>query len=67
MTTKAWYKSKTILANAIALTASISATFGLDLGLTEDVQASIVVGIMGIVNIILRVITTEPVGSADVE
>jgi len=57
---KDWWKSKTIWANAIAL---ISTLFGL-LGYAEippDQQAAVVAGVMTIVNIALRFVTSEPI------
>ena len=65
MKTKAWYKSKTIWVNLVALVASVSAAFGFELGLTEEVQGSIVAGIMGAVNVVLRITTDSAVGGSD--
>jgi len=60
---KKWYASKTIWANVIALAATMAGVFGFDLGLTADAQAQIVAGIMAVVNIVLRLVTTQPIGS----
>ena len=58
---KRWYASKTIWANIIAGNVTLAGLFGLDLGLTPDVQAQIVTGVLAVVNIILRFVTKEPV------
>jgi hypothetical protein len=58
---KRWYASKTIWANIIAGIVTLAGLFGLDLGLTPDVQAQIVTGVLAVVNIILRFVTKEPV------
>lgn len=59
--TKKWYESRTFWVNIIALIASITGAFGVDLGLTPEAQAALVGGIMSIVNLILRFVTTKPV------
>ena len=61
MDSKPWYASKTIWANAITLIATVSVSFGFDLGLTEAVRAEIVVGVLAVVNLVLRLMTTQPV------
>lgn len=61
MTKPAW-KSRTMWVNAVAAVASLSVAMGLDLGMTTDVQASIVTGIMAVVNIGLRLVTTQGIG-----
>ena len=58
---KRWYAPKTIWANIIAGIVTLAGLFGLDLGLTPDVQAQIVTGVLAVVNIILRFVTKEPV------
>ena len=58
---KRWYASKTVWANVVAFAASITAAFGLDLGLNPAVQAQIVGGVMAVVNIILRFMTDSPI------
>lgn len=58
---KPWYQSKTLWTNIIALVAAITGAFGLDLGLDAETQVSLVGGIMAVVNIVLRVVTTQPV------
>ena len=61
MESKPFWASKTLWVNAIALVASILVANGMDLGLTPEVQGSIVAGIMSVVNIILRIITKSAV------
>lgn len=62
METKPFWTSKTLWVNGVALIASVAIAFGWDLGLTPDVQGTIVAGIMSVVNIILRLITKSSVG-----
>lgn len=59
--TKAWYASKTLWVNALALIATLAGAFGIDLGLTPEVQAEVGVGIMAVVNIILRLTTSKAI------
>jgi len=61
MEEKQWWTSKTLWANAIALTASAAIGLGVDLGLDPEAQASILGGVMAIVNIALRLVTRSPV------
>lgn len=58
MEEKSWYLSKTLWINVLAGIAAVSGAFGLDLGLTTEVQTAIVGGVMAIVNIVLRAVTT---------
>lgn len=58
--TKPWFASKTIWVNAVAFIAAITAGLGLDLGLTPETQASIVGGILAVINIYLRTVTDTP-------
>ena len=62
MNSKSWYMSKTLFVNIVALVATVTGAFGLDLGLTPEVQAEVAVGVMAVVNIILRLITSRPIG-----
>ena len=62
MEAKHWFMSKTLWANALAMIAAVTGAVGMDLGLTPEVQAQIVVGIMAVVNIFLRIVTKSPVG-----
>ena len=59
MDTKVWWSSKTIWVNIVAGVAAIAAGFGIDLGLTTEVQSQFVVGVMAAVNIALRVVTSS--------
>jgi hypothetical protein len=59
MQTKAWWSSKTIWVNVMAGVAAIAAGFGLDLGLTAEVQSQVVVGVLAAVNVALRVVTSS--------
>lgn len=59
MDTKVWWSSKTIWVNIVAGVAAIAAGFGIDLGLTAEVQSQFVVGVMAAVNIALRVVTSS--------
>jgi len=57
METKPWFASKTIWVNVVAFVAAIAGGFGLDLGLDAEAQASLVAGIMAVVNVALRLVT----------
>lgn len=59
MQTKTWWSSKTIWVNFMAGVAAIAAGFGLDLGLTAEVQSQVVVGVLAAVNVALRVVTSS--------
>lgn len=61
METKPVYASKTLWVNIVALVGSILAAKGWDLGLTPEVQGSVVAGIMAVVNIVLRFTTKSAV------
>lgn len=58
---KPWYASKTILANLLAAAAVVAGVFGIDLGLTPEVQAELVAGAMVVINIVLRFMTKAPI------
>lgn len=62
MDNKPWWASRTIWANVIAAAATLATVFGLDLGLTAEVQAQIVAGVMAAVNVALRFVTRKPIG-----
>ena len=59
MQTKAWWSSKTIWVNVLAGVAAIAAGFGIDLGLTAEVQSQVAVGVLAAVNVALRVVTSS--------
>ena len=56
---KKWYLSKTLWANAMAVIAAILATQGVDMG--AEMQATTVAFAMGIANIVLRMVTKDPI------
>lgn len=59
---KPWYASRTIWANVVGAAAGITASYGLDLGLTPETQGAIVLGILGVVNVIMRAVTSTGIG-----
>lgn len=61
VTPKPFWASKTLWVNVLAFAAAVTGALGLDLGLDAETQASLVVGIMAVVNIVLRLITKAPV------
>lgn len=58
---KKWYTSKTLWTNIVGAIATAAGVFGLDLGLTPEVQAQIVAGALAVLNIVLRLVTDEPI------
>jgi len=60
MEEKSWYLSRTLWVNVLAGIAAVSGAFGLDLGLSTETQTAIVGGVMAIINVVLRVVTTTP-------
>lgn len=61
MESKPFWASKTLWVNFVAVIAAITGAFGIDLDLDPETQASIVGGVMGIVNIVLRFVTKSGV------
>lgn len=57
---KHWLTSKTMWANIIALGAVVGSYFGFE-GPDEKTQAEILIGLMAILNLVLRAVTTKPV------
>lgn len=55
------FTSKTMWVNLIALIASVTAGLGFDLGLDVATQGTLVMGIMAVVNIVLRATTSKAV------
>ncbi len=53
-------QSKTLIANGIAGVALLASAGGVDLGLTPETQTELVAGIMVAVNLVLRMMTSEP-------
>ncbi len=66
METKPFYASKTLWVNLIAVVAAVTSALGLELGLDVETQGTIVLAIMGVVNIVLR-FTTKTAVSASAE
>jgi len=60
---KAAVSSKTLQFNILAAIAAVSAMFGLDFGLTPEVQAEIVASVTIIGNFLLRFITETKIRS----
>lgn len=58
---KKFYLSKTFWVNIIALVASVTGAFGLDLDLNPETQTAVVTAIMAIVNLVLRFTTKDKV------
>jgi hypothetical protein len=54
-------QSKTLWVNAVSLVASLGGVFSLDLGLDAETQTALVGGILTVVNIGLRLTTTQGV------
>jgi len=63
METKPFWASKTLWVNVIAVGASIAGMFGLDFGLDPQTQIAVVGAVMGVVNIVLRVMTKSGVSA----
>ena len=61
MDTTKWFASKTLWVNVIAAVAALAGVFNLDLGLTPEVQATVVTTILALVNVGLRLVTKTPV------
>lgn len=61
METKPFWASRTLWINLIAGLVIVAGAFGLDLDVTPETQTALVGGIMAIVNIILRFITTTAI------
>lgn len=58
-----WYASKTLWVNVVAAAATLAGVFKVDLGLTPEVQATVVTTILALVNIGLRLVTKTPIGT----
>ena len=55
---KAWWTSKTLWANAVAVVAAVLTGFGIDV-LNTETQGALVVGIVAVTNMVLRSITKQ--------
>jgi len=62
---KPFWASKTLWVNLLAGIAAISGAFSLDLGLDQEMQAQIVVGITAAANFALRLVTDTPVKASN--
>ncbi len=58
METKPFWQSKTFWINVVAIVATLTGMFGIDLGLDPETQLAAVATIMYIINIILRLFFT---------
>lgn len=58
---KPFWASKTLWANLVAFVAVLATTFGLNLGLDPETQLALVGGVMAVVNVVLRYMTTVPI------
>ena len=61
MESKPFWASKTLWVNFVAMVAAITGALGIDLGLDPDTQLALVGGVMAVINIVLRFLTTKPV------
>tara|TARA_R110000787_G_C13392686_1_gene442769 strand:- start:1294 stop:1488 length:195 start_codon:yes stop_codon:yes gene_type:complete len=61
MEAKKWFESKTLWVNLLAGIGAITGAIGIDIGLTPEMQLSVVTAIMAVVNVVLRVKTKQPV------
>ena len=61
MEAKKWFQSKTLWVNLLAGIGAITGAIGIDIGLTPEMQLSVVTAIMAVVNVVLRVKTKQPV------
>ena len=61
MEAKSIFASRTLWANVIGGAIAIGTAFGLDLDIDAEAQTAIVGGIMAVVNIVLRFMTSAPV------
>jgi len=61
MEAKSIFASRTLWANVVGGALAIGTAFGLDLPVDEETKTAIVGGVMAIVNIVLRFMTSAPV------
>jgi hypothetical protein len=60
---KPWYTSKTIWVNLVALIGSILVAYGFE----PSRWAEIAAGTLAVVNVVLRLVTGEPIGAPEKE
>ena len=58
---KKWYESKTLWANGLMVLAAVLEASGVTNILTPEVQSEVVVVVMGVVNLVLRLMTNKAV------
>jgi len=57
MDTTKWYLSKTLWVNVVSAVAALAGVFNFDLGLTPEVQATVVTTVLALANVLLRLTT----------
>ena len=57
MDTTKWYLSKTLWVNVVSAVAALAGVFNFDLGLTPEVQATVVTTVLALANVVLRLTT----------
>jgi len=60
MENKVWYTSKTIWVNGLTIVGLGFGLFGIDVGLDEETKGKIATGVLAVVNVILRMMTSVP-------
>ena len=61
MDTTKWYLSKTLWVNVVSAVAALAGVFNFDLGLTPEVQATVVTTVLALANVLLRLTTKTAV------
>ena len=61
MDTTKWYLSKTLWVNVVSAVAALAGVFNFDLGLTPEVQATVVTTVLALANVLLRLTTKTPI------
>lgn len=61
METTKWYLSKTLWVNVVAAAATLAGVFKIDLGLTPEVQATVVTTVLALANVLLRLTTNTAI------
>jgi len=60
---KKWYQSRTLWMNLILGSIAVGTAFGLDLALSPEEQTAIVGGVIAVVNLVLRLLTSEGISN----